>query len=270
MGLPLLVVDAFTSVAFRGNPAAVVLLDEPAAEHWMQAVAAEMKHSETAFCVPRPSRDEGFDLRWFTPQTEVDLCGHATLASAHALWEWGSLDPSQHARFSTRSGPLGAQRHGDMIEMDFPSTPAEPVDVPPGLLEALGVALDVDAAGVVRNDFYVLVEVDDPGTVRDLAPDLEALRDVDAPAVIVTARDTADSEFDIVSRVFAPNVGIPEDPVTGSAHCVLAPYWRERIGTELRCLQASERGGMLHTRLAGDRVAIGGAAVTVLRGELVP
>ncbi|MCU1428906.1 MAG: oxidoreductase [Actinomycetia bacterium] len=266
MTLPLQVVDAFTAEVFRGNPAAVVRLDavvDPERDDtWMQAVAAEMKHSETAFVAPRPDGD--FDLRWFTPATEVDLCGHATLAGAHALWDWGVLNGSEPARFHTRSGLLTATRRGDMIEMDFPATPAVAADAPPGLFDALGVNA-ADALDVRRSDFYVLVEVADGRTVRTLSPDFVKLEAVDTRAVIVTARD---DDFDIVSRTFGPRVGIDEDPVTGSAHCVLATHWADRLGPELRAYQASARGGVVHTRLEGDRVVLGGAAVTVIRGAL--
>jgi PhzF family phenazine biosynthesis protein len=253
------VVDAFTAVAFRGNPAAVVLLDDPRDDDWMHDVAAEMKHAETAFVAP--VADGAFGLRWFTPVAEVDLCGHATLASAHALWDWAVLAPGVPARFHTHSGVLTCRPAGNRIEMDFPSTPAVPSDAPAGLFEALG-ASPTDA---FRSDFYVLVELVDATAVRKLTPDMAKLLDVDARAVIVTARDT---EYDVVSRMFAPRMGIPEDPVTGSSHCVLAPHWAARLGPELRAFQASERGGVVHTRLDGERVTLGGEAVTVVRGEL--
>jgi predicted PhzF superfamily epimerase YddE/YHI9 len=263
MTLPLQVVDAFTAEPFGGNPAAVVLLHEAATDAWMQSVAAEMKHSETAFL---RARDDGsFDLRWFTPEVEVDLCGHATLASAHALWDWGVLDSSTPAQFHTRSGLLGAVQRDGAIEMDFPATPAAPAAEPDGLFGALGVG----PSPVVRSDFYALVEVDDAQVVRDLAPDGDGLRKVDARAVIVTAREPDSSDYDVVSRVFGPNVGIVEDPVTGSAHCVLACHWAGRLGPDLLAYQASARGGVVRTRLEGDRVALGGQAVTVLRGELL-
>ena len=263
MPLPLQVVDAFSASPFRGNPAGVVLLDDVQHDDaWMQDVAAEMKHAETAFLEPR---DEGeFGLRWFTPATEVDLCGHATLASAHALWDWGVLDAALPARFHTRSGRLTCVPCGERIEMDFPATPALPADAPVGLFDALGLV----PTPVFRSDFYALVEVDDAATVRGLEPDIAQLADVDVRGVIVTAREDDDRDHDIVSRMFAPRVGVPEDPVTGSAHCVLAPHWAERLGTELIAYQASPRGGVVHTRVEGDRVVLGGTAVTVLRGDL--
>jgi PhzF family phenazine biosynthesis protein len=257
---PLQVVDAFTAAAFRGNPAAIVLLDAPADDGWQQAVAAEMKHAETAFLVPRA--DGNFDLRWFTPAAEVDLCGHATLGSAHALWDWGTLERAAPARFHTRSGLLTCVARDELIEMDFPATPAAAVDAVPGLFDALGV----DATETYRSDFYALVELESADAVRAVAPDMGKLATVDVRAVIVTA---VGDEHDVISRMFAPRMGIPEDPVTGSAHCVLAPHYASRLGTELRAYQASERGGVVRTRLAGDRVTLGGEAVTVLRGELV-
>ena len=258
MPLPLQVVDAFTAAPFRGNAAGVVLLDAPRADEWMQAVAAEMKHSETAFLLPI---DDGFDLRWFTPTTEVDLCGHATLASAHALWDWGVLDESAPVRFSTRSGPLTCVLLGDVVEMDFPAMSVTLATAPDGLFGALGIA----PTHVHRGEFGALVEAADAATVRTIAPDMARLADIDVPAVIVTARDDT---YDVVSRVFAPRIGIPEDPVTGAAHCVLATYWAPVFGNELHAFQASARGGVVLTRLEGDRVHLGGAAITVLRGEL--
>jgi PhzF family phenazine biosynthesis protein len=253
------VVDAFTAAAFRGNPAAVVLLASPANDGWQHAVAAEMKHAETAFLVPRD--DGAFDLRWFTPEAEVDLCGHATLASAHALWDWGTLGRATPARFHTRSGLLTCVARGDLIEMDFPATPAAPADAVPGLFDALGV----DATETYRSDFYALLELADADAVRAVSPDMGKLVSVDVRAVIVTA---VGGDYDVISRMFAPRMGIPEDPVTGSAHCVLAPHYASRLGPELRAFQASARGGLVRTRLDGDRVTLGGEAVTVVRGEL--
>jgi PhzF family phenazine biosynthesis protein len=255
------VVDAFSAAPFRGNPAAVVLLgDARPADEWLRSVAAEMKHAETAFLYPR---DTEFDLRWFTPATEVDLCGHATLASAHALWDWGVLEVAAPARFHTRSGLLTCRPDGWRIEMDFPATPAAPAAAPAGLFDALGLA----PGDAYANDAFVLIEVGDAATVRAVSPDFAKLAAVDARAVIVTARDT-DGDYDIVSRMFAPRIGIAEDPVTGAAHCVLAPHWAPRLGSVLHAFQASERGGVVHTRLVGDRVTLAGEAVTVVRGDL--
>ena len=255
-------VDAFTHRRFTGNPAAVCILAEPPAEWWMQDVAREMNLSETAFLLPH---EEGYDLRWFTPTAEVDLCGHATLASAHVLWEEGHLDAGETARFHTRSGELTARRDGEWIEMDFPMERAEPVRAPEGLAEALGV----EPRAVLRNRFDFLVELADEKAVRTLSPDFGRLRAIDARGVMVTSAGVGDG-YHFVSRWFGPRVGVDEDPVTGSAHCALAPYWGERLGLEeMVGYQVSPRGGMVRTRLAGERVLLGGRAVTVLRGELV-
>lgn len=262
MPVPCFQVDAFTSEAFRGNPAAVCLLDAPADEPWMQRVAAEMNLSETAFVSPRAG---DFDLRWFTPTVEIALCGHATLASAHVLWETGRLAPSVVARFHTKSGQLDAMKDDAWVELDFPATPAERADAPAGLLEALGV----EAVAVGRSRFDYLVEVADEAIVRALRPDFVRLRSVGARGVIVTSR-AASAGVDFVSRFFAPASGIDEDPVTGSAHCCLTPYWAAKLGREdLVAHQLSARGGELRVTLAGQRVRLRGQAVTVLRGELL-
>jgi predicted PhzF superfamily epimerase YddE/YHI9 len=262
MGLPLLQVDAFTDRPFAGNPAAVCLLPGPREADWMQQVAAEMNHSETAFL---HREGDAFRLRWFTPAVEVDLCGHATLASAHALWEQGLLKPDEPARFQSRSGLLTAERRGEWIELDFPATPAEPAPAPPGLLAALGAT----ARYTGKNRFDYLVEVDTEEALRALKPDIAALTALPVRGVIVTARATTPG-FDFVSRFFAPAAGVPEDPVTGSAHCCLAPFWRDRLGKdEMRAYQASARGGVVGVRVASARVYLRGQAVTVLRGELI-
>lgn len=255
-------VDAFTDRAFSGNPAAVCILAEPRDEAWMQAVAREMNLSETAFLHPEA---DGYRLRWFTPSVEVDLCGHATLASAHVLWEDGHLAPGDAARFHTRSGTLTARRDGDWIEMEFPALPPSSIDPPPGLGRALGV--EPRYVGLSR--FDLLVELDDEAVVRSLEPDLGLLRRIDARGIIVTARADGD-EFDFVSRFFAPQVGVDEDPVTGSAHCVLGPHWQERMGrNEFLGYQASPRGGVVRVAVDGPRVRLAGRAVTVLRGQLL-
>lgn len=260
----LLQIDAFTSEPFRGNPAAVCLLDREREARWMQDVAAEMNLSETAFLLP--SDDSNFSLRWFTPATEVALCGHATLASAHALWEEGVLSIDKIARFHTKSGLLTAERKGDRIELDFPATREELSDAPTGLLESLGVS---DPVYVGRNKFDYLVEVASEEIVHSLDPDHAQLRRIPVRGVIVTSPATS-TDADFVSRFFAPGSGIDEDPVTGSAHCCLTPYWSSRLGKEeMTGYQASKRGGFVHVRLAGDRVKLGGNAVTVFRGELV-
>jgi PhzF family phenazine biosynthesis protein len=254
-------VDAFTAAPFAGNPAGVCLLSEPREERWMQAVAREMNLSETAFLL---REGDGFRLRWFTPAVEVELCGHATLASAHVLWEEGVLPPSQTARFATKSGEVRAARRGDLIEMDFPTKPEQPAKPPENLLEALGVK----PLYLGRNQFDYLVLLDSEEAVRAANPDFVLLRTVAVRGVIVTG-PSAQPQYDFVSRFFAPAVGVDEDPVTGSAHCCLGPFWAARLGkSELVGHQVSARGGVVNVRVAGDRVFLGGRAVTVLRGEL--
>ena len=264
MSLPIIQVDSFTDRPFAGNPAAVCLLPAPRAAPWMQDVAREMNLSETAFLV---QRDDGFDLRWFTPAVEVALCGHATLASAHILWEDGHLPSNAQARFHTKSGVLTAGRAGAWIELDFPATLAEPASAPQGLIEALGLKAPPRFVG--RSRFDYLVEVDGEDVVRGLTPDLGALARVEARGTIVTSR-AAPGPYDFVSRFFAPAAGVSEDPVTGSAHCALAPYWCGKLGkAALVGYQASARGGVVRVRHAGARVILGGQAVTVLRGDLL-
>jgi PhzF family phenazine biosynthesis protein len=261
MAAPLFHVDAFTDRPFAGNPAAVCLLPAWQADGWLQAVAREMNLSETAFLVQQPGH---FDLRWFTPKVEVDLCGHATLASAHVLWQEGRA-PGDEIRFSTRSGVLRAVRHGDDIELDFPLKPEEPAGAPPGLLEALGVS----ARYVGKNQFDYLVEVESEAALRAVAPDFKRLATLPVRGVIVTSR-SADPRFDFVSRFFAPAAGLDEDPVTGAAHCCLGDFWRKRLGkTAFVALQASARGGVVRVRVTEGRAFLGGRAVTVARGELL-
>jgi PhzF family phenazine biosynthesis protein len=255
-------VDAFTNVPFTGNPAGVCILSQPAEPSWMANVAREMNLSETAFLVPQ---QDGYNLRWFTPAVEVDLCGHATLASAHILWEAGILQLEQIARFYTRSGQLTARHTGDWIEMDFPVKPETQVEPFPDLQKALGVK----ATYVGKNLFDYLVEVDSEEIVRDLTPDISLLATLPVRGVIVTSRAST-SGFDFISRFFAPAVGVPEDPVTGSAHCCLAPFWRDRLEkTEMIGYQASARGGIVKVRLEGERVILSGQAVTVLIADLL-
>jgi PhzF family phenazine biosynthesis protein len=268
MAIRIVQVDAFTNRLFAGNPAAVCVLPEAPAEQWMRDVAREMNLSETAFLVPRQGvpRNDGYDLRWFTPAVEVDLCGHATLASAHVLWEDGHLPQGRQARFHTRSGLLTADRRGEWIEMDFPAKIAAPAQAPAELLPALGIA---GAKFVGRNAFDYLVEVDSEETVRALSPDHSTLRKVPVRGVIVTARSSS-REFDFVSRFFAPGVGVDEDPVTGSAHTALGPYWAGILGkSEFTAFQASTRGGVVKVRVRGDRVLLAGQAVTVMHGDFV-
>ncbi len=261
--VPLCTVDAFADAPFAGNPAAVCLLDAPRDAAWMQAVATEMNLAETAFVVPR---GEAFGLRWFTPSVEVDLCGHATLAAAHVLWDAGRLDPGRPARFETRSGPLSATRAGEFIELDFPATPPVPA---PDAAAALAAALGTAPARCWRSRFDLIAELGEAAAVRAVAPDLRLVARLPVRGVIVTAPGDA-AGVDFVSRFFAPQSGVPEDPVTGSAHCALAPLWGERLGRDtLTGVQASRRGGTIRVRRAGDRVLLGGRAITILRGELL-
>ena len=261
MPIPIYQVDSFTSRPFSGNPAGVCILDQEKDAAWMQNVALEMNLSETAFL---RRGDDGFDLRWFTPTIEVDLCGHATLACAHILWEAGIITAADEARFHTRSGLLTALREGGMIMLDFPATPPESCEAPPGIVEALGTR----ALAVARSPFDYLVEVESEEVVRELDPDFRALRALGVRGVMVTSRSST-PPYDFVSRFFAPGAGIDEDPVTGSAHCCLGPFWSGRLGkSEMIAYQASRRGGVVLVRISGDRVILGGEAVTVIRGEL--
>ncbi len=266
MGYEIFQVDAFTERPFAGNPAAVVPLAAARPEAWMQAVAAEMNLAETAFLVPRgEAAGDGFDLRWFTPEAEIELCGHGTLAAAHVLWEIGRLPAAEPARFHTLSGLLTATRRGALIELDFPALPPVVEPRPPAVLAEI---LGAPASWVGRRGNDLVVELGSEEAVRRLTPDLRRLRTL-ARGLIVTAR-AAVPPFDVVSRYFAPALGIDEDPVTGYAHCVVGPYWRERLGRdEMLAYQASRRGGVVRVRVAGDRVHLGGHAVTVLRGELL-
>ena len=255
-------VDAFADRPFSGNPAAVCVLAGAGEAAWMQRVAAELNLAETAFVVRRP--DGTFDLRWFAPEAEVDLCGHATLASAHVLWESGMLDRQAPARFHTRSGVLTAVTSGDWIELDFPATPAAAVAPPPGLLESLGVA----ARFVGRSRFDYLIEVEDQHAVARTAPDFGKLRNISSRGVMVTAR-AADPQYDFVARFFAPAVGINEDPATGSAYCCLGPFWQSHLNkATFLARQLSPRGATIKVRLEGDRVKLAGQAVTMMKGEL--
>jgi PhzF family phenazine biosynthesis protein len=263
MPIRIVTVDAFTNVPFAGNPAAVCVMPEPRPDSWLRSVARELNLSETAFLVPR---NGNFDLRWLTPSVEVDLCGHATVASAHVLWEDGHLPAGKQARFHTRSGLLTADRRGDWIELDFPVKIATAAEPPAELLPALGVALPV---AVVKNVFDYLVEVESEEELRTLRPDHTTLRKIPVRGVIVTARSST-SDFDFISRFFAPASGIDEDPVTGSAHTALGPYWGAKLGkTEMTGYQASPRGGVVRVLLKGDRIILGGQAVTVMQATLL-
>jgi len=263
MGIPIYQVDAFTDRAFAGNPAGVCLLQQPADAEWMQSVAAEMNLSETAFPLRRADGD--VDLRWFTPAVEVALCGHATLATSHILYTKGILAADEIARYHTQSGLLEARQIDGMIELNFPATPPKNGDTPDGLLDALGIG---DATYVGRPRFDYLVEIESETQVKSLKPDFSRLRTLGVRGVIVTAKSVGE-ELDFISRFFAPGAGIDEDPVTGSAHCALTPYWANKLGkNELRAYQASARGGAVRCTLSGDRVKLAGHAVTIFEGEL--
>ncbi|MCH7639790.1 MAG: PhzF family phenazine biosynthesis protein [Bacteroidetes bacterium] len=270
MPIPIYQVDAFTDAPFTGNPAAVCLLDGPAEATWMRSVAAEMNLAETAFLY---SNEDGYNLRWFTPEVEVDLCGHATLASAHILYETGSLAGENEVRFHTAGGLLTVRRNDDgTLTMDFPATPPEETEPPRGLGDVLGI----EPVWTGRSRFDVFVEVPDEASIRSLNPDPAAVAALGARGVIVTARADPGSgpgqtgkPYDFVSRFFAPGSGVPEDPVTGSAHCALAPYWAGKLGRDtLTGYQASRRGGFVGVRVRGDRVELTGRAITVFHGEL--
>jgi predicted PhzF superfamily epimerase YddE/YHI9 len=254
-------VDAFTDTPFAGNPAGVCLLDQERPDAWMQLVAREMNQAETAFLL---TRDDGFGLRWFTPTVEVDLCGHATLASAHFLWSTKKLKAKEKAVFHTRSGVLTARREKEWIFLDFPATPAEPCEPPPYLLSAFNAL----GAPVFRSRFDYMIVLEKPTAVRTPKVDFRLLREIETRGVIITA-PSDEAGVDFLSRFFAPSAGVDEDPVTGSAHCALAPYWATRLGKPaLVGYQASARGGKVRVEVQGDRVVLGGQAVTVVKGTL--
>jgi PhzF family phenazine biosynthesis protein len=265
MPLAIYQVDAFTDRPFAGNPAGVCLLPSFPEPSWMQAVAREMNLAETAFLVRRDGAGAEYDLRWFTPTVEVALCGHATLASAHLLWEIGAAPEGEPIGFHTLSGRLGAGRAGEWIELDFPAAPPSALGAPPAdLADMLGAA----PLWVGANRFDLVAELADEAAVRGLAPDLRRLKELPYRGVQVTAR-AATPGFDFVSRFFAPAAGVDEDPATGSSHCCLGPYWSRRLGKNpLLAYQASARGGVIKVEMTGDRVRLGGQAVTVIRGEL--
>jgi PhzF family phenazine biosynthesis protein len=254
-------VDAFTGVPFRGNPAAVCLLPGPAEKNWMQSLAAEMNLSETAFLV---KQENGYGLRWFTPAVEVDLCGHATLASAHVLYEIGKIEPDQETIFHTASGVLKANKRGEKIELNFPVTPAEEIPEPPGLTAALGVK----AVYIGKSRFDYLVRVNSELEVREANPDIDKLNELGVRGIMLTSQGEGD--YDFISRFFAPGAGIDEDPVTGSAHCCLGPYWGRELGkVEMSAFQASARGGEVGVRLVGERVHLTGKAITIFQADLM-
>ncbi len=255
-------IDAFTDQPFSGNPAGVTLLSEPKDDDWMQQVAFEMNLSETAFLL---KREDGFDLRWFTPKTEVDLCGHATLASAHIIWENGILPPEKMATFHTRSGVLTAEKKDGIIEMGFPALYARPEEFSPELLEAFKISPTY--AGMF--DEKHLFEVESEEIVTSLDPDFNHLKKLEGRGVVITAASES-GEYDFVSRYFAPWVGVNEDPVTGTSHCCLAIHWSKRLEKkELKAYQASPRGGYLTMKVVDDRVLLGGQAVTIFTGDLL-
>ena len=255
------VVDAFTNRPFAGNPAAVVFLEEWKDKKWLQNVAMEVNLSETAFLV---ANDNGFDLRWFTPTAEVDLCGHATLASAVVLAELQKLSDRSRVTFATRSGALTVERYGSLFAMDFPALNAAPCQPPPGLLESL----NEKALYIGQSKFDFLIEFESEDVIRSMTPNFNALANIKCRGVVVTAK-SANRQFDFVSRFFAPAVGINEDPVTGSAHCILAPYWGARLGkSKMVGFQASARGGIVQVELRGERIILGGQGVIFARGNI--
>ena len=261
MAIPLFQVDAFTSEAIRGNPAGVVILPQKMTDQWMQAVAKEINLSETAFLL---KEQDGFSLRWFTPKIEVELCGHATLASAHILFEKGYLEPNLTANFNTLSGSLCASTSAGWITLNFPSLSLEQIPISDQIIRALGFT----PKDVFKTDVNILVEMENPDDVKKFTPNFLRLAELPFQGLIITARGGND-KYDFISRYFAPRVGIDEDPVTGSAHCSLAPYWAQKLNKqEFNAYQASERGGVLKVKLENDRVLLKGQAVTVFSGNL--
>jgi PhzF family phenazine biosynthesis protein len=266
MKIPIFTVDAFTDKPFSGNPAGVCVLDSPLEEKLMQNIAFEMNLSETAFL--NKKNDGAYSLRWFTPVVEVDLCGHATLASSHILWETGKVKKSSGIEFNTKSGILKAGFNNGGNELDFPLIESKPIDIPKGIVKAIGV----EPVNLFRTQWNYIAELDSEKTVRSVKPDFDLLRALEAWGTIITSRaskELAANGYDFVSRFFAPAKGVKEDPVTGSAHCALAPYWMNRLGKNIfKAYQASERGGTVGVRVDGDRVFLSGSAVTVLSGTM--
>ncbi|MEM7008773.1 MAG: PhzF family phenazine biosynthesis protein [Thermodesulfobacteriota bacterium] len=261
MGAKIYQVNAFADKPFSGNPAAVCILECDAEESWMQSVASQMNLSETAFVY---TEADGFNLRWFTPTIEVDLCGHATLASAHVLWNEGYLNLDKVAKFNTNSGLLTASKKQDMIILDFPAEPQDEAEIPIMFNEAIGA----DHIYVGKNRFDYLVQVESEEVVRNLEPNFNLIKQISARGIIVTSISSSD-EYDFVSRFFAPASGIDEDPVTGSAHCCLGPFWQKRLGkNEFNAYQASKRGGTIYVEVLQNRVLVGGRAHTVFKGEM--
>ncbi len=255
-------VDAFTEEPFKGNPAAVCLLEAPESETWMQSLAAEMNLSETAFLLPE---GKAWRLRWFTPTTEVDLCGHATLASAYVLFTQQPASQQNPLIFNTRSGQLSARWKDGKVELDFPVMHFAPLEILPKIEKILGF----NPVAAVFSGNYYLFEAQDSKQVLHCTPDFTALASLPMPEVMITA-SSADPQFDFISRFFAPQLGINEDPVTGSAHCLLTPYWAEKLGkSTLKAFQASQRGGLLEVKLQGEHVLITGAAKLIFKGHLM-
>lgn len=264
MAVAIYQVDAFTKEAFSGNSAAVCLIKTAVTDEWMQKVAMEMNVSETAFVM---KEKDGFRLRWFTPEKEVSLCGHATLASAHILWEEQLLEVNEVVKFYTKSGILTAVKFGQLIELNFPREDVKEVEAPENLQQAIGDGVKLNFVGQGKDDY--LVEVESEEVLRSLTPNFELLKTIPSRGVIVTSR-SSNSDIDFVSRFFAPRLGVNEDPVTGSSHCSLAPYWKSRLSkNEFIAYQASKRGGKLHVRVENERVVLGGEAVTIMKGELL-
>ncbi len=262
MNLTIFTVDAFTDKPFSGNPAGVCVPDSPLDENLMQKIALEMNLSETAF--PLRKDDGSYSLRWFTPASEVDLCGHATLGSSHILWETGRADKSKELHFHTRSGLLKAGLRDGGIELDFPSIESKPADIP----EDLTIAIGVKPIELLETQWYYLALLDSEETLRNVKPDFGMLNRLEAWGTIITAKSSMPG-YDFVSRFFAPAKGVPEDPVTGSAHCALGPYWMNKSGKNIfKAYQASARGGTVGVRVEGDRVYLTGSAVTVLSGTM--
>ncbi|MDS3860407.1 PhzF family phenazine biosynthesis protein [Thermosynechococcaceae cyanobacterium BACA0444] len=262
--IPLFQVNAFTDRPFSGNPAAVCLLHEDREPAWLQGVAAEMNLSETAFLLPQ---GQDFQLRWFTPTLEVDLCGHATLAAAHVLLNQNLVPADQPMTFHTRSGPLIARQVGNYLELDFPIQPIVPTELPELLIAGLGITgAKLKFLGKTPADYFIELDAE---TLRGLQPNFPTLAQVPGRGVIVTAKADV-PEADFISRFFAPAAGIAEDPVTGSAHCSLYPYWSEKLDKkQLTGFQASGRGGWVKVRGEGERVVLGGQALLIWQGELV-
>lgn len=270
MSLPFYQIDSFTSEAFSGNPAAVVLLDKERSDTWLQSVAMENNLSETAFVLPSTAA-QTWPLRWFTPTIEVDLCGHATLAAAHALWESETAPSDQPITFETRSGPLTIKKNGSQIQMDFPVTPVAKTDAPLGVIESMQInGQQPKFTEVLKSSFDYIVVVEDESTVRNMTVDFRQLSQVDARGAIVTAIADPTSDYDFVSRFFGPAAGVDEDPVTGSAHCALIDYFSQKLNrNQLIGYQASARGGIVEVEKRGDRAILSGEAITIISGQLL-